>query len=208
MGIKERRVREKRQRQEEIIDAAENVLFSKGIQNATMDDIAKEAELGKATLYVYYKSKDEILLEIRHRATKIMVQEFKKASESKEKGVDKIEAIGYAYFQFAIDYPNYYQFISLFEAVDTKIDIEKSMEGMLKINEIMVGAIQKGIKDGSIKSNLHPLVLAKALWAMSTGILQMIDMKGEMFEKHFDLKAQQFKDCFFAVVNQGIRNEL
>ncbi len=205
MGIKERRVREKRQRQEEIIDAAENVLFSKGIQNATMDDIAKEAELGKATLYVYYKSKDEILLEIRHRATKIMVQEFKKASDSKEKGADKIEAIGYAYFQFAIDYPNYYQFISFFEAVDTKIDIEKSMEGMLKINEIMVGAIQQGMEDGSIKSNLHPLVLAKALWAMSTGILQMIDMKGEMFEKHFDLKAQYFKDCFFEVVNYGIR---
>jgi len=207
MGVKERRIREKRQRREEIIDAAENVLFSKGLHHATMEDIAKEAELGKATLYVYYKSKDEILLEIRGRAMQILAKEFKKAVLSEELGLHKIEAIGRAYFKFAADYPNYYKFISLFEAVDTKIDIEESMEEMTKVSQIMCEAIEVGREDGSIRSELNPMVLGKCLWAMSTGIMQMIDLKGEAFEKHLDLRAEQFIACFFMVVNSGVKKE-
>jgi AcrR family transcriptional regulator len=207
MGVKERRIREKRQRREEIIDAAENVLFSKGLHYATMEDIAKEAELGKATLYVYYKSKDEILLEIRGRAIQILAKEFKKAVLSEELGLHKIEAIGRAYFKFAADYPNYYKFISLFEAVDTKIDIEESMEEMTKVSQIMCEAIEVGREDGSIRSELNPMVLGKCLWAMSTGIMQMIDLKGEAFEKHLDLRAEQFIACFFMVVNSGMKKE-
>ena len=40
MGIAERKEREKEQRRNNIIDAAESVFFSKGIENATMDEIA------------------------------------------------------------------------------------------------------------------------------------------------------------------------
>jgi len=50
MGIVERRQREKEQRRSAIIDAAEAVFFSKGLEIATMDDVAEEAELSKRKL--------------------------------------------------------------------------------------------------------------------------------------------------------------
>ena len=43
MGISERREREKEQRRTDIVEAAERVFFSKGLDEATMDDVDPKA---------------------------------------------------------------------------------------------------------------------------------------------------------------------
>ncbi|HUU37855.1 MAG TPA: TetR/AcrR family transcriptional regulator [Candidatus Desulfaltia sp.] len=61
------REREKWRRQQfrrAIIEAAERVIVRKGCNAATMDDVAREAQLSKATLYHYFRSKGELILEI------------------------------------------------------------------------------------------------------------------------------------------------
>jgi AcrR family transcriptional regulator len=47
-----------------IIKAAERVIVRKGNSAATMDDVAREAQLSKATLYHYFRSRGELTLEI------------------------------------------------------------------------------------------------------------------------------------------------
>jgi len=59
--------RERWRRQEyrqEILKAAEKVIARKGYSTMTMDDVAREAEFSKATLYHYFKGKGEIILQI------------------------------------------------------------------------------------------------------------------------------------------------
>ena len=60
MGIKERKEREKERRKQQIVVAAKKVFSNKGFNRATMDDIAKEAELSPGTLYLYFKNKEEL----------------------------------------------------------------------------------------------------------------------------------------------------
>ena len=60
MGIQERKERERERRRQQIIVAAKRVFSSKGFSKATMEDIAKEAELSPGTLYLYFKNKDEL----------------------------------------------------------------------------------------------------------------------------------------------------
>jgi AcrR family transcriptional regulator len=55
-----RKAAERKARQKMILDGALRVFKSKGLEYATMDEIAQEAEFGKATLYYYYKSKEDI----------------------------------------------------------------------------------------------------------------------------------------------------
>lgn len=62
MTLAERRQREKDQRRKSIINAASSLLFKKGYDKVTMDDIAGEAELSKATLFTYFKDKESIFL--------------------------------------------------------------------------------------------------------------------------------------------------
>ena len=55
-----RKESERNARKKLILNSAIEVFKSKGIEHATMDEIALEADFGKATLYYYFKSKEEI----------------------------------------------------------------------------------------------------------------------------------------------------
>ena len=48
-------------RERQIIEAAMAVFAREGFHDARMEDIAKESQLGKGTLYLYFKSKDAII---------------------------------------------------------------------------------------------------------------------------------------------------
>jgi len=68
VGIKERKQREKetqqRVRRKQILDAAKRVFHTRGFTSATVEDIAKEAELSPAALYLYFKNKDDIYVSL------------------------------------------------------------------------------------------------------------------------------------------------
>jgi AcrR family transcriptional regulator len=64
MGINERKKREKKMREKmrekQIQEAAIAVFMDKGFNSATMEAIARKAELSPATIYLYFKNKDEL----------------------------------------------------------------------------------------------------------------------------------------------------
>ncbi|MBW1680013.1 MAG: TetR/AcrR family transcriptional regulator [Deltaproteobacteria bacterium] len=62
MGIQERRAREKEGRREAILRAAIEAYVEEGYHATTMEKIAERAELSRATLYLYFKTKDEIFV--------------------------------------------------------------------------------------------------------------------------------------------------
>lgn len=68
MTLKARREREKQERYEEIVDAAEKVFFSKSYEQTSMDEIARAAGLSRALLYVYFKDKSAIMRGVMLRA--------------------------------------------------------------------------------------------------------------------------------------------
>lgn len=204
LGIKERRLREKLKRKSDIIGAAETIIFDKGIQGATMSDIAKEAELGKATLYGYYKSKDEILLEINERAHNRLAAAFQAVQDETLSGIDQVRAIGYAYFKFAIDYPNYFKFIQLFESTSLTVGLEQVVQIAMKVDGILTQSIKKGMNDGTIRDDLNPNVMAKCLWAMATGVQQMIEQKGDFFCNYFEITGEMMFESFFAMIESGL----
>src|SRR5579871_661320 len=105
MGIIERKEREKEVRRNMILDATEQVFQSKGIQQATMDDIAKQAELAKGTIYLYYRNKDELQLGVMLRAMDMMHDSFHDAASGKNLALQKFQAVGDAYWKFAHDEP-------------------------------------------------------------------------------------------------------
>ena len=55
------------ERKDQIMNAAEEVFSQKGFSNARMDDIAEETGLSKGTVYLYYKSKDDLIIAILNR---------------------------------------------------------------------------------------------------------------------------------------------
>jgi AcrR family transcriptional regulator len=107
MSIAERKEREKEQRRSDILEAAEKLFFSRGYDNVSMDDIAKEVELNKATLYLYFKNKEALFFAIVLRGVKILTTLVKENVEKAPTGSEKLWEIGHAYFSFVKRYPDY-----------------------------------------------------------------------------------------------------
>jgi len=77
MGTAERRQREKKQREEQIQEAAVKVLLEKGFNGATIEGIAKAAELSPGTIYLYFKNKEDLYGSINLRAVQEIDRQLK-----------------------------------------------------------------------------------------------------------------------------------
>jgi len=188
MGINERRKRDKERRRNEILDAAERVFFSKGVNIATMDDVAGEAELSKGTLYLYFKSKQELYLGINQRGFDILGKMFLKAIKNKKTGLEKIKAMGYAYFEFAKKYPDYYKAMMYFEnsGIDfpgDEVIFKQFRTSGFRVLHFVEDIIQEGKDDDSIVSSLNAEKLAFLLWGQTSGVIQII----AKIDKHPDI---------------------
>jgi TetR/AcrR family transcriptional regulator len=201
MGITERREREKEQRQKAIIDAAEKVFFSQGVENATLDEVAERAELSKGTLYLYFQNKDDIYHAIVLRGLNILLSQFEKTFSTEKTGIDKLNAFGRAYSGFHKEYPQYANAMLHHEGHKLEIDqkqelpfVRKCFETGNKIFKLMQEAVEQGIRDGSLRPDLDPRLTSIILWAHTNGIMQMIKSKGEFFNKMMGVKIEDILD--------------
>jgi AcrR family transcriptional regulator len=211
MGITERKEREKEQRKNDIIDAAEGVFFAKGLENATMDDVAEEAELSKGTLYLYFKNKEDLYLSIHLRGNRLLKLLFQAALTRAKTGIEKTRAIGEAYREFFNKYPDYFNAMIYYESHDINFEEADSvarqclMEGKETL-ELLVDAIKLGISDGSIRPNIDPVKTAINLWGQSTGIIQIASLKEKIvLLRHFGLTAKEVIDYSFDLIYHAIK---
>lgn len=211
MGIAERREREKEQRKNDIIDAAERIFFAKGHENATMDDVAEEVELSKGTLYLYFKNKEDLYLAIHLRGNIILKSLFEEAVNGQKTGIEKTRAIGRAYVKFFQKYPNYFNAMIYYESHDIDFEDKDSVAWQCLVAgkstlEILIEAIITGIKDGSIRPDIDPSKTALSLWGQTTGIIQIASLKEKIvLAKHFSLTAKDVIDYNFDLIYHALK---
>lgn len=148
-------------RKKEILTAAEALFMDKGIRNTKMTDIAKASELGKATLYFYFKSKDEIVWTLLKDHSQKEYEAGKSYIDEKGgNGYEKLEC----YFKLFSD-----ELIDSYEVENPSFQYREYMSSMVVNNlltdemkleyqtimkrnmSILVDAIELGVHDGSIK---------------------------------------------------------
>lgn len=190
MGIAERREREKEQRRNDIIDAAEKIFLKRGYAEATMDDISSEVELSKGTVYLYFNTKEELYFAVMIKGFNILVNLFKEAAEKEKSGADKLRAIGEAYIRFFKVYNADFRNLMFFEG--KHLDFDDNSPWVAEFEKVvadlfanLTNAIQIGISDRSIRKDIEPVKMALLLWAQTNGVLQLASTKRDMLECHF-----------------------
>ena len=68
--LSKRKIEERQLRKSRILEGALRVYNAVGIDKTTMDEIAVESGFGKATLYYYFSSKDDVFVEIMEKGWK------------------------------------------------------------------------------------------------------------------------------------------
>lgn len=176
MGVSERKEREKEQRRQDIIDAAERVFFSKGFDNASMQDVADASELSKGTLYLYFSCKNDLCMAIIVRSLQMIHQLFADLLPLPLSGMQKLLQIADSFIRFSLEYPSHYHALLAYrhhsiECSDTGQIYQDSLAENEAINSIIQAIIEAGKSDGSISLTTDSEKLTQAIWGNLTGFL-------------------------------------
>jgi len=215
LGSSERKQKEKEIRRKDIINAAEKIFFNKGYHRATMDDVAREAEYSKRTVYIYFDSKEQIYFEIMIRGYKLLI-EMLKANLQKNTAptaIDELRQMASTLYQFSNDYSEYFRAIMEYE--NSELDFQKgipehSKEECYALGEQVLGyltdTLKKGISEGSVRSDLNIKYTALTLWACIIGIFNTAKKKKYYIENYHGIKSEDLVSEAFNIMIRSIQN--
>lgn len=206
MSVSERRVREKQHRIKDILQAAEKVFFTKGYESATMNEIAHEAELGKGTLYLYFKGKDDVHRAIVEKGMDILFDLIKESVKRDADGMTKLNAVWDSFMRFRNEYPNY---CNAFIHYETKARGETEPDDLgrwmkYKVINFMIAAIEEGRADGSIRAELDAADLTLMIWAQMTGAIMLVRFKSALITNLSRVGPDDFLERFKRLVYKNL----
>ncbi|MCP3873295.1 MAG: TetR/AcrR family transcriptional regulator [Desulfobacteraceae bacterium] len=181
MGIKERRKREKQFRKKEILAAAKVLFFEQGFAATSMNQIAKQVELSKGTLYLYFKNKEELYVSLLVEGLSLMNEAFVRAVQDKTTWIEKLSALGWAYYQFSVDQKQFFHINVQFHHGEITKNISDDLyqqcaEAAINALSFLSDAVQQGISTNEIKQE-DPLSIAVILWGSLTGTIMLHEGK-------------------------------
>jgi AcrR family transcriptional regulator len=207
MGRKEK---ERMQKMDSIIMAAEKVFHDKGFEDATMDDIASVAEYSKGALYFYFKGKNDLCLAIVNKNLIQIKEMFTEILNSNCSGLESFKRLVLAYIDFQKKHPYYSKSISNFRSyhLNCEVDNDYMIQNTTinnDINEVIKNIIIKGLKDYSIRKNIEPEKTANSIWGNLTGILPGFVLQDNSETKY---SSSELFDYIFNLIIRGMASEI
>jgi len=95
----------RRDRREDLLAAAAQRFVAVGIRKTTMEDVAREARAGKATLYRHFANKDALLDALLDREADRLDRRLRAAVDEHDDAVGRIEAAFVAGVTFFVTHP-------------------------------------------------------------------------------------------------------
>ena len=188
MGIKERRAREKTKRREAILEAAIKAYDQEGYHAVTMEKIAETAELSRATLYLHFKTKDEIFIHaivsysdfFRKRLDNL----YERRAEIKD---DLLASLWSTFIAFYNKDRTSFNATLYFHQSEMLRNLPEDLRVLLDhsgtriyggLSRIMAYGIEQGVfRDCSAKT------LAEVVWTSFLGVIHLENSKRAMFRK-------------------------
>lgn len=192
-----RRERERLVREGEIVEAAVKVFGLKGFDDASMDEIALEAQFTKRTLYLYFADKEELFFAAALSGFKALFAHLQSAADGAPTGFEKLQKGSRGYYRFARECPGSMRLIGEIGQVKkrAKADSERLRELMRFDDEMFrwtAGTIAEGKADGSIREDLDALKATFSIIFMMTGFFNQLATTGETFLQHVGLDMEDF----------------
>jgi TetR/AcrR family transcriptional regulator len=178
------KIRQKKQRfldrEQLIIDTAIILLTKRGIEKVTVAEIAREAGIGKGTVYKHFESKAEIMMRIMldyARSTSTTIKEGIQATVNGNPG-----AVVKAYFESRLANPALDRLVQLLEIkLQEEPAVAEQMEQLVQIRRASVDGlnviVEKLIADGLLE-DVPPHYHYLACWALAQGAVDVCFNRG------------------------------
>lgn len=195
-----------------IVEAA-RILFQKnGIVQTTVDDIAREADCSKATIYVYFKNKDDIyyhlVLDYMHVLDDAMTACFTRKGDLKEAFL----AFCHTLAEFGDRYPMYFECVLGSISIDEEMTAELPvLQEIYKVGEhiktIAYEAVVQAQQAGLVDKNIDALQAVLVLWSSLGSIITFAAKKKDYLERSLGLETPLFLEKSFALLFKILNTE-
>ena len=212
MGVKERKVREKRKRTNDILEAAKRVFETKGFLNTTLNDVAKEAEISVGLIYRYFQSKEDIFASLALKGADQFDERIegilKKAMSGRRKASPEqlLRDFADAFFDFYGPYGEYFDM--LMYSYKGKKNVQIHGTTLTRLMVVTLGTLDR-IKEYLLESDQfkardeeEALGVVFLLWAILLGCHKLFDNSGCGFL--FAFQRPDFLRTVIVSVLQGI----
>lgn len=204
MGITERKEREKEEMRLLILKAARKLFLEQGFEKTSVRNIADAIEYSPATLYLYYKDKNELLFAVHEEAFLKLMEELSSVKDIKEP-FERLVEMGHRYIKYAIENPELYDLMFIMTApMETLACRDEIWEDGLKSFGLLKWVIQDCSNGGYFK-NYDIENLSITIWAYMHGLVTIyLKNRMSMFQDDQQLQRMQNSYALFAKMLQGM----
>ncbi|GAE86696.1 TetR/AcrR family transcriptional regulator [Acetivibrio straminisolvens] len=198
MNTSSRREREKKARESEILAKAEELFLSKGFDNTSMDDLAKESQYTKRTIYKYFTSKEDLFYAVILRGYERLLAMIDSECSTGKTGFEKVKLACQAYYKFFCKFPELHSLMSLWTTVKAKGNGSDSpfRQKFMNFNQTMfqrlMSLFEDGKADGSICSDYDISELSYSSIFLITSFFHMFSHVGNTYTQNFNLDKERF----------------
>jgi len=175
MGIVERKTREKEERKALILRNAKELILEHGVDSLNMQEVADKSELSKATLYLYFESKESILLAILEEASSTFADFVRERTTEHASGIEAIRALWSAYLEFYGESEEIFILTGVSSYLNPgsfALDRESSPDSpMARLIDLFAEIIGRGIADGTIAASADPVRTSRIAFLVATSII-------------------------------------
>jgi AcrR family transcriptional regulator len=177
MGIVERREREKALRKTMIMGCAKELILEQGVENVSMMDIAKKAELSKATLYLYFPSKEHLFLEICNAAAVQFIEQFRARLRPGLTAVENIKLYWNCYLDMFGESEEIMIFFSMWQYLAPgnpflSLADEAGSRTIFEFYAAIRDMLGQGIAEGTFDPRTDPAMVARTLLSLFSTVIE------------------------------------
>jgi AcrR family transcriptional regulator len=184
MGITQRKEREREEMRSLILQGAQKLFLENGYEKTSIRGIADAIEYSPATIYLYYKDKNELLLAIHVLAFQKMMAEFS-AVEGIADPLDRLIELGRKYIKFALENPELYDLMFVMQAPMEALACKDEIweDGMQSFDYLKL-IVGECIKTGYFKADRDVETVCLTIWSFMHGLITIylkkrMDMFGD-----------------------------
>lgn len=167
MGISERKQREKAAVKAKILETANKLFLERGYEGTSIRTISEAIEYSPATIYLYFKDKNDIFFQLQQQAFELL-EEKMKATQSIISPIERLKAMGKVYLNFAFDNPQYYDLMFILRSPMESLKEENTWQQGINLYRSIESAVEACIVANQIKAGDHQ-VIAFTIWSYIHG---------------------------------------
>ncbi|HEX9021323.1 MAG TPA: TetR/AcrR family transcriptional regulator, partial [Nitrospirota bacterium] len=172
MGIKERKERQKQEIRRLVLDTARKLFLEEGFEKVTIRHIAERIEYSPATLYLYFKDKDEILYELHTEGLNELYKRQQQVMKIKDP-FKRLQKHAEAYLQFAVENKEYYDLMFIMRSPFKCVKDVQHWETGMRSYDLLKLNVKDCMEAGRIPHNGLDAA-AFSFWALMHGIASLI----------------------------------